>query len=209
MNRSARAFVAGMVTGAALAFLAWAGVHFQRVRAARTQLYTSLADSPPMDFPDVRTLPTDVTPDPEWTFQDLAGKQHKLSDFHGEVVFLDFWATWCNDCAAEMGYIESLQRELTGVPVVFALVSAEDRNTVQNFVTMEHVTLPVYIALTKPPAALETYGLPTTYVLNSHGKLVYRHVGVARWDSGASVKFLHSVAQSGGGLSAGGLAEAK
>jgi thiol-disulfide isomerase/thioredoxin len=185
-----------MVTGVGLAFLAWAGVHYQRVRAARSQLYTPLTDSPPLDFPDVRTFSTDVTPAPEWVLQDLAGKEHRLSDFHGEVVFLDFWATWCSDCSVEMSYIESLRQKLTGAPVVFALVSAEDRSTVQKFVTTEHVTLPVYIALTKPPAALETYGLPTTYILNSEGRLVYRHVGAARWDSAASVKFLQAVAQS-------------
>jgi thiol-disulfide isomerase/thioredoxin len=167
MSRSLKSFVSGVISGAALAFLIWGGVHYEKVKAAGAQLYEPLADSAPLDFPDPKLLPASVTPDPNWPFQDLMGREFKLADFRGKAVFLDFWATWCNDCTAEMGYIESLQRKLADAPVAFVLVSAENRSTVRKFVAAEHVSLPVYVAVTKPPAALETYGLPTTYILSS------------------------------------------
>jgi thiol-disulfide isomerase/thioredoxin len=189
----AKSFAGGVVVGVAVAFVVWAGIHHERERAARAQLYTPLSESPPLEFPDLHSIPTDTRPDPSWTFKNLDGKEFTLADFHGKALFLDFWATWCNDCAAEMHYIQNLQSEVKGEPVAFALVSAENPSTVRRFVADEHLSLPVYTAVGKPPAALETYGLPTTYILSPDGALVYRRVGEAKWDDAACVKFLREL----------------
>jgi thiol-disulfide isomerase/thioredoxin len=186
---SAKSFLAGLVTGLVVAFLVWAGIHDQRVKAARAQLYTPLSETPPLQFPDVHDLSAATKPDPNWAFKSLDGKQFTLANFRGKALFLDFWATWCNDCAAEMHYIQNLRDELKGAPVAFALVSSENPSTVRRFVAGEHLSLPVYTALAKPPALLETYGLPTTYILSSDGALVYRRVGEAKWDDAACVTF--------------------
>jgi thiol-disulfide isomerase/thioredoxin len=193
---SAKSFLAGVITGLAVAFLVWAGIHDHRVKAARAQLYTPLSETPPLQFPDVHNLPASSKPDPNWAFKGLDGKEFTLADFRGKALFLDFWATWCNDCAAEMHYIQNLQDELKGAPVAFALVSAETPSTLQRFVADEHLSLPVYTAVGKPPSALETYGLPTTYILSPTGELVYRRVGEAKWDDASCVNFLRQLAPS-------------
>jgi thiol-disulfide isomerase/thioredoxin len=194
---SGKSFVAGVIAGVACAIVAWAAIHHEREKAARAQLYTPLSETPALEFPDLRNLPAETKPDPNWAFKDLAGKEFRLADFRGKVLFLDFWATWCADCAAEMRYIQNLQDELRGEPVAFALVSAESPATVERFAGNEHLSLPLYTVVAGPPAVLETIGLPTTYILSPDGELVYRRMGEAKWDDPSCVKFLRELAETG------------
>jgi thiol-disulfide isomerase/thioredoxin len=193
---SRTSFIAGALAGAAFAFLVWAAIHHQRVKAAQEGLYTPLNEMAPLEFPDLHNLPPETKPDSNWTFKNLDGKQFTLADFRGKAVFLDFWATWCADCAAEMHYIQDLQSELRGAPVAFVLVSGENPSTVRRFVSNEHISLPVYTTATRPPRALETIGLPTTYILSPDGALVYRRTGEAKWDESSCVTFLRALAEA-------------
>lgn len=61
------------------------------------------------------------------------GRGKELTDFRGKVVFLNFWATWCGDCARELGSIHSLETKQRDAPVEFVLVSDEDPAKIRGF----------------------------------------------------------------------------
>jgi len=192
----------GLVTGVLAAVLAVAGLilwdyhHFNR-RVSQSELWTPLNQFPELRFPSMDQTASGIRPDPNWAFKDLDGKEHRLSDFRGQAVFLDFWATWCNGCVAELPFIKHLEQEMNGSRVAFILVSAEDASKVRAFrpfagsASLGHS---VYVSSEKPPAELATYGIPTTYILSPTGELVFRRVGEARWDDKNCVEFLRQLA---------------
>lgn len=61
----------------------------------------------------------------DFTFNDADGNTHRLSDYKGRVIYLDFWATWCGPCIQESPYFETLSKEYAGRNVVFIPVSTD------------------------------------------------------------------------------------
>lgn len=59
------------------------------------------------------------------TFADVEGNKHRLSDFKGKILYLDFWATWCGPCMKESPYFEKLSKEYAGKDVVFIPISTD------------------------------------------------------------------------------------
>jgi thiol-disulfide isomerase/thioredoxin len=104
-QRFAALFGVGVIVGVVLAGLWAAGVFDSTAGEAAT-----LVDTPPVDgVTDVGPLAGQVAPDFEIT--DFDGKRHRLSDFRGDVVYINFWATWCVPCQAELPEIYALQEE--------------------------------------------------------------------------------------------------
>lgn len=116
----------------------------------------------------------------------LAGGEHDLGSEHGKVVVLNFWATWCPPCVAEMPSLEHLERELgaAGLSVV-AVSTDEDEAALRSFVAEQRLTLRI---LRDPGGrvAAETYhvtGYPETFVIDREGRIRRHVVGAAEWDS--------------------------
>jgi len=121
------------------------------------------------------------------TFAALDGTEHRLSDWQGRVVVLNFWATWCAPCRVEMPMLDALQAEFGGPD--FAVVPvATGRNApegIQRFYAEAGIRdLPVFLdprqALAREMAVL---GLPVTVILNRDGQEVGRLTGEADWHS--------------------------
>ncbi|MCK4282794.1 MAG: TlpA family protein disulfide reductase [Candidatus Brocadiae bacterium] len=135
--------------------------------------------------------------DYDWTVRGLDGQDLNMADLKGKVVFLNIWATWCPPCRVEMPSIQRLYEELAPEGVVFVLASDEDAGTLRDFVRDNDFTLPVYSATTRPPPALETEAIPTTFIISPDGKIVRRHLGMAQWDHPDVVEFLRGLLQGG------------
>jgi thiol-disulfide isomerase/thioredoxin len=109
-----------------------------------------------------------------------------LSQFRGQVVLLNFWATWCPPCVAEMPSLERLHRALGPEGLVVVTVSAdEDEEELREFVGRYGLSLPVLLdpgGLTAA-AAYRTTGYPETFVLDRQGRLLRHYVGPAEWDT--------------------------
>lgn len=146
--------------------------------------------SPAPSLPDLADLPSYGVPDPHWTVHGLDGTVLRLRDLRGRPVFVNIWASWCGPCIEEMPTIARLHASLQEYGVAFLVVSEENRETVRKFVQQEKLSLPVYVSATRLPAELETAGLPATFILDGAGRVVFKHIGMAEWDTAPVRDFL-------------------
>jgi thiol-disulfide isomerase/thioredoxin len=118
---------------------------------------------------------------PVWELKDLDGKMVKSSDFDGKVVILDFWATWCPPCKAEIpGFIE-LQKKYAAKGLVVVGISLDEQgpSVVKQFMDQFGMNYPVVMGNLKIMQDFGGAGLPTTFVIDRSGKIVAKHVGFA------------------------------
>lgn len=114
-------------------------------------------------------------------FKDEKGKIIDLADLRGKVVFINFWATWCPPCIAEMPSINKMQEKFKDNKEVVILMVDTDNNLEKSlkFMQKNKYTLTVFtIASPIPPAFLGT-AIPTTILLNKKGEIVFKHEGGA------------------------------
>lgn len=131
--------------------------------------------------------------DASWVLRTLDNQEVRLADFEGRVVFLNVWATWCRPCLVEMPGIQNLYEEFKGEGVVFLLVTTESPDHVRRFVTRQKWQLPVYTAPDDVPEVFASESIPTTFILNRRGEIVFKHVGAARWDTDECRRFLRGL----------------
>lgn len=110
---------------------------------------------------------------PDFELVDLDGTTHRLSDYRGEGVFLNFWGTWCPPCKEEMPYMENLYKEFEEKGVRTLAISIKDTTLkVETFRDQYGLTFP--IALDKTEGVKEAYKfipLPTTFLINKDGRI--------------------------------------
>ncbi len=115
-----------------------------------------------------------------------------FSNTRDEVVFLNFWATWCSPCVAELPEIQKLY-EKYGDRVVFMLATNESPEVVKAFMEKHGYVMPVFYIGTEPPQALAHTSLPTTFIISRDGKVVTRKKGAAKWNSRATEKIFEGL----------------
>lgn len=124
--------------------------------------------------------------DYEWYLTDMEGRRHVFSEFKDKQVFVNFWATWCPPCIAEMPSIQRLYKEY-GDSVVFVLASREDRQTIKRFLEKRKYTFPVYLLQGSVPGIFASRSIPASFLISREGKVLMKKQGAARWD-GKNVK---------------------
>lgn len=109
----------------------------------------------------------------DFTLEDLNGSKVKLSELKGKKVFLNFWATWCPPCKAEMPDIEKLYQETKESNLVILAVNVgEDKKTVQDFIEKNSYNFPVLLDVSGEVSQLyQVTGIPTSYFIDSEGYL--------------------------------------
>jgi len=123
---------------------------------------------------------------PDFQLPSLAGGETALASYRGKVVVLNFWATWCPPCVAEMPSLERLHRTLGPEGLAVVTVSTdEDPEALREFVTRYGLTLPVLLDPGGEVASgsYRTTGYPETFVIDREGALVSHTLGPAEWDS--------------------------
>ncbi|TRO65437.1 TlpA family protein disulfide reductase [Christiangramia sabulilitoris] len=120
--------------------------------------------------------------DYNWILESNRGQRTEFSEFRNEVIIVNFWATWCAPCIAEMPSFQDLYMDYEG-KVKFLFVSGEQHQTVENFMKRKRFDLPAYKMLTRAPEPMDGRTLPTTYVIAKDGSIVVDKVGAADWNS--------------------------
>ena len=127
-------------------------------------------------------------------FETLEGTAFDAATLRGRTVFLNYWATWCGPCRAEMPSIQRLRDKTKDLGVVFLLASDEKRETIAAYLAKNPLSLPVFRSLGSRPAAYRSNGIPATFILSADGRIAFSHVGAARWDDESTLAFLRRLA---------------
>lgn len=118
-------------------------------------------------------------PAPDFVLKDLAGNTVKLSDYAGKPVLINFWATWCEPCRAEMPAIEDRYKTYAGSGfVVLAVNVAEPADLVSPYVKELGLTFPIVLDTGASVTELyRVFGFPTSFWVDGKGTIVAQHVG--------------------------------
>lgn len=138
-------------------------------------------------------FPTQTKMDYNWRVRTLDGKELDLGKTKGKIIFLNFWATWCPPCVAEMPSIQRLYDVINSEEIHFMCVSDEDRTRVSKFVKERGFTFPIYTLVGEKPQVLRTQGIPATFIISQDGQIVFKHVGGAKWDDKTSIDFVRKL----------------
>ncbi|MEQ6166507.1 TlpA disulfide reductase family protein [Ekhidna sp. MALMAid0563] len=119
----------------------------------------------------------------DFMIEDLDGKKVQFEEFKGEVVFINFWATWCPPCVAEMPDIHRLYEDQKD-QVRFIMISLDqDEEKAHKFISKKGFDFPVYFLRSPLPANFNTRSIPTTYVLDKKGKIKVENHGMAKYNT--------------------------
>ena len=130
---------------------------------------------------DVACLPN-AKPAKDFTLPSIDGKPVTLSSFKGKVVLLNFWATWCGPCKAEIPAFVELQDEYKSDLVVVGLSVDDPADKARAFATQYKVNYPMVLGLGHDDiqdAYGPIYGIPASFLISRDGKVCKRHLGIA------------------------------
>ncbi|MEN8157558.1 MAG: TlpA disulfide reductase family protein [Bacteroidota bacterium] len=120
--------------------------------------------------------------DYQWTLVTEEGTPLPLQSAKGKPIFLNFWATWCPPCVAELPEIQRAY-EKHGQSVEFLLVTSQEPAEVNAFMEKHGYDLPVVYAQSAAPRAFTHRAIPTTYIISPEGRIVVKKSGAVNWDS--------------------------
>ena len=126
----------------------------------------------------------DAPSPPDFLLNDLDGNQYQLSDYRGQVVIINFWATWCPPCRDEMPSMQRAWEQLEKEGIFMLGINVgEDEDTIFQFTADYPVEFP--LLMDSDSSVINQWpvrGLPTTFVVDPNGQIVYRAIGGREWD---------------------------
>ena len=186
----------------ALAYLSYTNYNLEQDLEEYKGYYKTIAikyvqeimDKPELSAPDPEEMEV-TTIDFESNmllFNDLEGNEFSLRNFENKVLFINYWATWCNPCLAEMPNMAELYNQYKeNDNIVFLYLSKEDADTIIDYIPKDDSLgqLPIYKVVTDDDL-FSTRGIPTTFIVNRNGEIVTKDVGSAVWNDQSVVDYL-------------------
>jgi peroxiredoxin len=138
-------------------------------------------------------------PAPDFTLPALGGGSISLAQFRGQVVLVNFWATWCPPCIAETPSLEKFAERAKPLGVTVIGVSVDENPAaLQKFVADYHLTFPIARDPGKDvPASFGTFLFPETYILDRNGRVAEKIVNAYDWEDPRMLEFVKSLTASG------------
>ncbi len=145
---------------------------------------------PPYDFAEQSVKA------PEFELDDLRGQHHRLSDYRGKIVMINFWASWCPECIEEMPSLSIIYKKYKGKGLVVLGISADrNKEAVMKILKQIDITYPLLLD-TSGGVFIKRYtviALPTTVVIDRNGLVVERIIGRIDFSSAAFVKKIENL----------------
>lgn len=140
--------------------------------------------------------PKERQPAPNFSLPDAAGKRHAPADYRGQVVLINFWATWCAPCRDEMPALEQLWRRYRerGLMILGIAADRGDRQAVMAYAERIGIDFPIlYDSDGSARKRYEVVGLPMSYLLGRDGKFSGRVIGLRDWTSDGARAFIEDL----------------
>jgi len=143
----------------------------------RVKILRLISFSPSVESVESRVQLTNYN----WNLKGLYTSDYDFNQAKGKVVLVNFWATSCMPCVAEMPSIEDLYQDY-GDKVAFILVTRESKDKIAPFMAARGFTLPIYNPASTAPVEFDTNTIPRTFLLNKKGEIVI-DAGRADWNT--------------------------
>lgn len=166
-----------------------------RSRWARTAVALALACAAAGAGADWLEPYRGLDPAPALALPDLGEKTHRLEDYRGRVVLVNFWASWCTPCVIEMPGMQRLQNALADKPfTVLAVNVGESRGRVWQFAAQMKLDLTLLLDSESAAAGdwqVEVY--PSSFLVDREGRVRYVAVGAREWDSDEMINAIENL----------------
>jgi peroxiredoxin len=123
---------------------------------------------------------------PDFNLRNVKGNYESLESFRGQVIILNFWATWCAPCRVEMPSFEKLYRRYRseGITVLAVTLDKNSGQKVKSFVDKYGLSFPILLdEKSKAERLYPSMTIPFTYVIDRKGRVVARVDGAKNWES--------------------------
>ena len=165
--------------------------HYKSVAVKYIQ---QIMEKPEMTAPEMEVTTVDFDSS-MLLFQDLDGTQFSLRDFQNKILFINYWATWCNPCLAEMPNMAELYNQYKdNNEIVFLYLSKEKSQTIIDYIPKDESLkeLPIYKIITDDDL-FTTSGIPTTFIVNRKGEILVKDVGSALWNDSSVISYINNL----------------
>lgn len=117
-----------------------------------------------------------------WELMALNNRPINFNKTKGKVVLINFWATWCPPCIAEMPSLQELHNDYKD-KIEFILVSSEKKEVISSFLDKKEYDFKTYIPVETAPDAFKVSSIPRTFLIDKKGKIIIDETGAANWNS--------------------------
>jgi thiol-disulfide isomerase/thioredoxin len=131
------------------------------------------------------------------TFRKEDGELLNLSENKGKVYFINFWATWCPPCRAEMPSINKLASKVENKDKIsFIMVDVDNKmDTSVKYMKKNSFNLQVYASVSPIPEQIFNGTLPTTVIIGPDGTIVFHHTGMANYNTTEMINLLNTLSR--------------
>lgn len=122
---------------------------------------------------------------------DLSNSAIELDQYKGKTIFINFWATWCKPCLAEMPSIQKAMEILKNENIEFLFASDETKEQIESFNTKYNY--PFNFVRVENMEEINIMALPTTFIFNADSKLVFNEIGFRKWDDKGNIDLILNI----------------
>ena len=141
--------------------------------------FSSLISAPGAILALCLAISATAAPAPTFKLPDSNGKLVELSDYEGQVVYIDFWASWCKPCRKSFPWMSELQTRYDGKGLVVIAINLDEvRRDADAFIqTLDPKFKILFDQEAVSAGSFGVRGMPSSYLIDQEGRLVSRHIG--------------------------------
>ncbi|WP_109833151.1 TlpA family protein disulfide reductase [Reichenbachiella versicolor] len=125
-----------------------------------------------------------VSADYNFLLSDAEGNKVNFNEFKGKYIFLNFWATWCPPCIAEMPDINDLYLKVENSNTKFVMINLDQNfEKAKEYIAKKGYEFPIYKISSRRPEVFQSQSIPTTFIISPEGKIIVKKTGMAKYNT--------------------------